>query len=264
MTVAPYRLEAYNTAKFSENKMHDDTVAKQYGFSGGLVTGVDLFAYLVHLPVSAYGRAFLERGQMEASFIKPVYDGEQLTLEADEIDGGLAIRLQSRGEVCGLGTASLPDSAPEFKLADYPETTVVAQRPPVTAASFAMGQWLGTEPAAWPLDAAAAYADDVRERDEIYTREGLVHPGVIQRLMNRVLVENVVLGPWIHVGSKMQLLSPVGIGDVLTVRAKVVQNYEKKGHRFAEFDALVLANGVRPVAHCHHTAIFQPRQKAAA
>ena len=29
----PYRLQAYNTAKQSENKMHDDTVAKRFGFS---------------------------------------------------------------------------------------------------------------------------------------------------------------------------------------------------------------------------------------
>src|SRR3982074_3619656 len=40
-----YRVQAYNTAKLSENKMHDDTVAKRFGFSGGLVPGVDVMAY---------------------------------------------------------------------------------------------------------------------------------------------------------------------------------------------------------------------------
>src|SRR3982750_2118229 len=39
-----WRLQAYNTAKQSENKMHDDTVAKRFGFSGGLVPGVDVMA----------------------------------------------------------------------------------------------------------------------------------------------------------------------------------------------------------------------------
>jgi len=37
-----YRVAAYNTAKQSENKMHDDTVARRFGFSGGLVPGVDV------------------------------------------------------------------------------------------------------------------------------------------------------------------------------------------------------------------------------
>ena len=72
----PYRVEAFNTAKASENKMHDDAVARKFGFSGGLVPGVDVMAYMMHLPVAAWGRAFLERGLIEARFVKPVYDGE--------------------------------------------------------------------------------------------------------------------------------------------------------------------------------------------
>src|ERR1700730_3808017 len=67
-----YRVQAYNTAKQSENKMHDDTVAKRFGFSGGLVPGVDVMAYMMHLPVAKWGRAFLERGLIEARFVKPV------------------------------------------------------------------------------------------------------------------------------------------------------------------------------------------------
>ena len=74
--IEPYRVSAYNTSKHSENKMHDDTVAKRYGFIGGLVPGVDVMAYMMHLPVAKWGRAFLERGLIEARFVKPVYDGE--------------------------------------------------------------------------------------------------------------------------------------------------------------------------------------------
>jgi hypothetical protein len=82
--------------------------------------------------------------------------------------------------------------------------------------------------------------------------------------MNKVLVDNAIMGPWIHVGTKMQLLSAACIGDELTARAKVIGNYDKKGHRFVELDALVVANGKTPLAHCHHIAIYQPRQQAAA
>jgi hypothetical protein len=82
--------------------------------------------------------------------------------------------------------------------------------------------------------------------------------------MNRVLVDNTVLGPWIHVGSRMQLLSAARAGDEIAARAKVTANYEKKGHRFVELDALVVANGTTPLAHCQHIAIYQPREQAAA
>ncbi len=71
-----HRVSAYNTSKHSENKIHDDTVARKYGFSGGLVPGVDVLAYMLHMPVAKWGRAFLERGLIEARFVKPIYDGE--------------------------------------------------------------------------------------------------------------------------------------------------------------------------------------------
>jgi acyl dehydratase len=260
----PYRVSAYNTSKDSENKIHDDTVARRFGFSGGLVPGVDVLAYMLHLPVEKWGRAFLERGLIEARFLKPVYDGEIANVTASESDGALSIEVESRNELCATGSASLPASVPSFSLDDFTEVAPVAERQPVSANSYEVGKWLGTLPRDWAGEAAQGYLHDVRERDEIYARENLGHPGLLQRVMNKVLVDNAVLGPWIHVGSRMQLLSAAKSGDELTARAKVIGNYEKKGHRFVELDALVVANAKTPLAHCWHIAIYQPREQAAA
>jgi acyl dehydratase len=262
--IETYRVSAYNTSKLSENKIHDDAVARKFGFSGGLVPGVDVFAYMIHVPVKKWGRAFLERGVIEARFVKPVYDGEFADVTAKESDGVLSIEVESRGEPCATGTASLPASAPSFSLSDYHATPAVAERRPVNTASYEVGKWLGTIPRSWAGDAATEYLRDIREPDAIYPSEGLGHPGLLQRTMNKVLVDNAILGPWIHVGSRMQLLSAGKAGDELTARAKVTGNYEKKGHRFVELDALVIANGKTPLAHCHHIAIYQPRERAAA
>ena len=109
--LTPHIVSAYNTAKDSENKMHDDTVARQFGFSGGLVPGVDVFAYMMHAPVEKWGRAFLERGLIEARFVKPVYDGETTEVRADEAGGALTLEVQSRDELCATGSASLPSSS---------------------------------------------------------------------------------------------------------------------------------------------------------
>jgi hypothetical protein len=260
----PYRVQAYNTAKQSENKMHDDTMAKRFGFSGGLVPGVDVMAYMMHLPVKKWGRLFLERGLIEARFIKPVYDGETVNVSGEERDDMLSIEVESRGQLCATGTASLPASAPSLSISDFTEIAAVTERRPVSAASYELGKWLGTVPRAWAGEAAKEYLTDVRERDPIYARDGLGHPGLLQRVMNKVLVDNAILGPWIHVGSRMQLLSAAKRGDELTARARVTGNYEKKGHRFVELDALVVANGHTPLAHCQHIAIYQPREQAAA
>jgi hypothetical protein len=250
--IEPYHVEAFNTAKLSENKMHDDSVALKYGFRGGLVPGVDVLAYMIHVPVAKWGRTFLDRGLIEARFIKPIYDGEAVLVQAEESSDGLALTVE-RGEPKATGRASLADTAPAFSLADYP----------IDADSYSLGKWLGTTPRAWQGEAGADYRAEVRETDPIYAREGLVHPGVLQRIMNRVLMENALLGPWIHIGSRMQLLSAAADSDELTARARVTGNYEKKGHLFVELDALIVANGRTPVAHCQHTAIYQPRAQAA-
>lgn len=260
----PHRIQAYNTSKHSENKIHDDAVARRYGFSGGLVPGVDVMAYMMHLPVAKWGRTFLERGLIEARFVKPVYDGEIAEATADESNGVLTIQVHSRGQLCASGTASLPAVAPSFSLSDYVDVAAVAERKPVDATSYALGKWLGAVPRTWAADAAGEYLSDIRETETIYAREGLGHPGLLPRVMNKVLVDNAVMGPWIHVGTRMQLLSAARIGDELTARAKVIGNYDKKGHRFVELDALVVGNGKTPLAHCHHIAIYQPREQAAA
>src|ERR1700730_17474367 len=97
----PYRVSAYNSSKQSENKIHDDTVARRFGFSRGAVPSVDVLAYMLHLPVAKWGRAFLERGLIEARFLKPVYDGEIANVMAVENDGALSLEVGSRSELCG-------------------------------------------------------------------------------------------------------------------------------------------------------------------
>jgi acyl dehydratase len=258
------RITAFNSAEASENKMHDNTVARSYGFAGGLVTGVDVFADMAHMPVAAWGRDFLARGAMEARFLKPVYDGEEISIIADEQDGALALRVESRGEVCASGRATLPGTAPLIDPHGYQAVRPAEPRAPADDACYPVGAWLGIAPEVWREDATSTYLGEVREDDPVYTTVGLCHPGMLQRMMNQVLIENAVLGPWIHVGSKMQMLAEAHLGDVLTVRAKVIDNYERKGHRFVELDALIIAGGDVPVAKCWHIAIWQPRRQAAA
>ena len=262
-----YRVAAFNTAKASENKMHDDTVAKQFGFSGGLVPGVDVYAYMSHLPLQVWGRAFLERGEMEGRFIKPVYDGEIATVTAAETADGIDIQIESRGIVCGTGHATLLPAAATLGIADFkvpPAPPANDRRPDIEISSYKVGDWLGMHPYKVTPEIQTQYLKDVREADPVYAREGIIHSGTLLRCANWVLTHNVRLGPWIHVGSTLQHIRPGRVGDELTVRAKVTGNYEKKGHRFVDLDALIVANGTTPIAHVLHTAIYAPRPAAAA
>jgi acyl dehydratase len=263
--LGPYRVSAFNTAHDSENKIHDDAVARRFGFGGGLVPGVDVYGYMTHLPVLRWGRAWLERGTAECRFLKPVYDGDIALVTASDTDGALDITVESRGEVCATGRAALPDTPPAPPALDLyravPQRTL---RPPADEASLAAEGWLGIDPYKITPEMAARYLADSHESAPIYVEEGLVHPRDILRSCNFVLSRNVLLGPWIHTGSRVQHLAAAAVGDALSVRARVTGNYRRKGHLFVELDALVLGNEKTAVAHIAHTAIYRPRQLAAA
>jgi acyl dehydratase len=263
---APYQVEAYNTSKASENKIHDDAVARRFGFSGGLVPGVDVYGYMTHQPVARWGRAWLERGVAECRLLKPVYDGETATVTAEQEADGLVVQVTSRGVLCATGTASLPDAAPSVPALDSFATppTPPEDRPPADETSLAVGTLLGIRTLLVTPEFAADYLRDARETDPLYAREGLVHPATILRTGNWVLSHNVVLGPWMHVGSTVRHFAPARVGDEITARGRVVANYDHKGHRFVEVEVLVIANGATAVAHIAHTAIYRPRQVAAA
>ena len=50
---------AFNTAPDSENKIHGDELAKEYGFEGGLVPGVTISAYLIHPVIELWGEEWM-------------------------------------------------------------------------------------------------------------------------------------------------------------------------------------------------------------
>jgi acyl dehydratase len=260
----PHSVHAYNLAKNSENKMHDDQVARRFGFQGGLVPGVDVFAYMSHMPAARWGRAFLERGLMDGRFFKPVYDGEMAVVTAEDTDGGLAIKVESRGELCATGTASMPSDALKISLGDFQHAAVVGKTAPASEESYATGKWLAIPPFTLGTQGSADYLRDVRETDPLYANEKIVHTGMLLRTMNWALMENAILGPWIHVGSTIRYLAAADVEDELTVRAKVTGNYDRKGHKFVELDGVIVANGTRPIAHCQHVAIYRPRETMAA
>lgn len=252
-----YSVVAFNTATASANKIHDDAVAQRFGFHGGLVPGVDVFAYLCHPPVDAWGLDWLERGTIRARFLKPVYDGRRVEITAAG-DGALELR-DDAGELCAEGVAGLPDQpAPVPDPADWPDVDQVTDPPVAAPEVLVPGTAFGLAPHRFHAEVAQQYLADVREEAAIYPKERVAHPGWILRDANYVLSANVRLGPWIHVESVVQHHGLVRDDEEVAARAVVTKEWDHKGHRFVELDVLHLADG-RPVARTSHTAIYRPR-----
>ena len=246
-------VEAYNTATDSTNRMHDDTIARTYGFRGGLVPGVDVWAYLTQPCVDRWGGRFLTGSTMEARFVSPVYDGEQVEAALDD-DGSLTLTGPD-GTVRATGTAALA-AAPSV-VAITPAVGV-RPAPPVTAELLAPGTVLGTLEFTYRRELGAVYLAEVRDQHDIYEGGAVCHPGFLARQANSVLHRNVELGPWIHVGTRAHHRGLVRDGDIIEVRGQVAAEYERRGHRFVDLDVEVTADQVA-VWSAFHTAIWRPR-----
>src|SRR5438876_38991 len=135
-----------------ENKIHEDDLARQYGFKGGLVPGVTMYGWMTHPVVEALGLPWLERGEFQTRFAKPIYYEEPAVIHARvsaRSSDGVTIEVAAHNsvdEVCGTATMTLftgghpsPPLASEYAVAPVP-----AERPRVTRAHLESLKVLGT------------------------------------------------------------------------------------------------------------------------
>lgn len=230
-----HRVRAVNDPA-SSNLVHDDDFARRLGFRAGLVPGVDVYGYMAVLPAERWGESWLVGGTMTARFAKPVYDGEEVVVTAEERYGGLDLSLSNpAGEPCASGRAEPRSDEPRPEAGDYPRAPLAASPGPP---EFAVGHALGT------------LRTDLELRDHAWPA----------RLANQVLVANAKLPPWIHVESRTRHLGAVHEGQPVEVRARVAGTWERRGHRFVDLDVLVLDTTGEPLAQLRHVAIVELAQ----
>jgi hypothetical protein len=253
-----YAVRAHNPATTSENEIHHDDVARAYGFAGGLVPGVTLYAYMAHPVVDVLGRAWLERGTMAARFVRPCYDGDDVTVDAVPDDDALKLTARRAGdEVIATGTAALPSPAASLPpIAGYPAAPLPDERPPADRDTLAACDPLGSWEATFRAQHAPAFLDEIGEDLALFRADGIAHPGYLLLSANWILGGNVRLGPWMHVGSEVTNYGVVTDGERVSTRGRIAGLFERKGHQFAELDLLLVADDTRPVQHVRHTAIY--------
>jgi acyl dehydratase len=265
-TLSVYRVKARNTSQQSENAIHHDDVARRYGFRGGLVPGVTVYAYLTEPLVAGLGPAWLERGTATVRFQKPVMDGEEVevtgvVLSRDQtgVSATVTAGTAAAPEAATL-TATVPAGAPTpVNLALYGAAPLPDPRPEATRAHLAALDALGTPVNAYDEACAAEWLDKVSDPLPLYRGgRAWVHPAFYLDQANKALRQNVRLGPWIHAGSVVRHLGGARVGETLATRGRVRSLFDKKGREFVELDLVVVAGDrPRPVAHILHTAIYR-------
>ena len=270
--VLPVReVVAHNFAADSENKIHSDDVASEYGFKGGLVPGVGVYAYMTQPVVQALGRDWLVRGDMTGKFIKPVYHGETVYVKS-RVVGIDPIRItvtaeNANNELCAIGEASFSETKPQFTLTKYTlsppphRENRLAPSLSVLKKDLSLGALVVkfTDPE-WSTE----FLKDVVESEPIYQEPDVTwHPAVLPALANRVLVENINLGPWIHTDSDVDHHALPDRDEEVVVRSRIISAYEKRGHEMITIHVAFTGHGDRVLALMTHTAIVNPAKQQA-
>ena len=273
-----YKVRAKNIAAQSENKIHSDDVARSLGFSGALVSGVAVYAYMTRPLVEKFGEEWLRRGSARVEFFKPAYEGGLLSVQAEgpaSLDGPapFTVRVHNEGGVeiarlegsGGDGPASQEDPASLEGMAEptFCEAPAGAERALISWEALELHRPMWTH--TWRAQGLdnAEWCEGVMDSLPIYRAEAgaPLHPGLVLRAANRVLSNQFILPAWIHVASRLRWGGMMRVGQQVEVRAVPVEKFEKKGHQFAVVNMLMLADGA-PCVNLQHKFIFRLRAAA--
>jgi hypothetical protein len=243
-----FRIRAVNTATDSENRIHDNRIAAEYGFRGGLVPGVTIYGYLAAAAIEHLGPDWLHRGAMDVRFFEPFYEDEEVAISITNLPAG---RIKVEAAPRASATAWILD-APQ--LANYPPENSAAKQP---ASRETMQP--GTVVATLEKTPDLSHPGVSAPLDAFIGQERFAHPAIILGLANELLMHNYTLGPWIHSSSEVRNAQPARDGDHLQVRGKIEDAYERKGHEFIVLDVAVVRGGVL-ICRIRHTAIWKPRK----
>lgn len=239
-----YQGVAFNEVPDSENAIHGDTVAAQFGFEGGLVPGVTVSAYLAHPAVEAWDLVYVERGAAHIVIEKPVYDGQpfqvEVTMHGDRAYS--AVLTDQSGSVRARGRCWLPDRLPEPPILRGDDVLPTdPERPRGTLETMRQLQQSG-------LGALRLHWDDSAELTTYFSDPGLMsqplssaggrhaHLGFVLGLTNWALGSNVQIGPWLHLQTESQCFQAIEFGTELIVESAIVDLFEKKGHHFCDVE----------------------------
>jgi hypothetical protein len=211
------------------------------------------------MPMAQWGKEWLSGGAMRARFLKPVYDGDTATVTSKMEGEELALAISARGEHCAEGSAKRKGAAAPAKLFGVAELPPLEKRPKASMKSLKTGATLGTLRERYTRAAGLEHIANVRDEAKLYDDGRIANAAWLLRRANYVLAANVLLGPWIHVESAINLHSLLMDGEELEVRALVASNVETKGHLMVELDVHMLAAG-RYILSGKHWAIYEPRQ----
>jgi hypothetical protein len=237
MPLAPWSTNARNLPEHAHNIIHTDLGAHAAGFPGALVAGTTVFAYLTHVPASAWGMSWLTAGSSEVRFRSPVFEDDLVQCVPTETKTGeqLATVVEARVD-------DQPKASCRFALVG----DIVPDR---------LGDPLPQIPIVFDDD-LARYGLRAGDDLDLYEERGIVHPAAWPTIGNRVTIANFVNGPWIHVRSHITHLGLARFGSTATVTSTLRERFDSRAGERVIIDIRVTSDG-EEIAAIEHESIIR-------
>ena len=250
-----HQATARNFSAETENRIHSDEIAAQFGFEGALVPGAAIFGHMTRPLLDALGPDWLTSWQADVRFLKPAYHGDALTIHHEEQGSEHSVRCQARGVLLAELTTA-PSASDEPPSAVDPGLPM-DQRPEIHWDNVEVGKpfpaWTWMPDAIANAEAAAQVEDDL----SCY-RDGVIHPHAILSTANRAFTRRYHLPAWIHVGSTLRFSRLLRLGDAIGVRTVPQRKWLNKGHEFVDLSIAYVVDGM-VATEIRHVAIFRIR-----
>ena len=234
---------AFNQVPDSQNRIHSDDMAEAYGYTGALVPGVTVSAYLIHPAVVAWGADWLSRGHAHVTIKSPLYDHGRFDVVAGPDADGYSAELRSEDRLCAVAEVSLPAAPPPAPLRRGDPLLADGHKPPAaTRAHFEALRDNGCAAAPFRWSAEHPMATYLREADALpallrtdaAAGSGYANAAFLLGCGNWHFASVAQMNPWIHLETRSWNYAPVVLGTPLVSEMTVVDLFERKGHEFAD------------------------------
>lgn len=230
VALQPWSVRAVNLPEHADNPVHTDAGGRAAGYSGAVVAGTTVYAYLARPVLDAWGERWAGDGTAEVRFVDAVIEGSSLDLVPSEDDGGWTVTALvdgRRGAALRVGLGAEPPPPP----------TGTRLEPMVAVLDEGLAGYARRVGAAsGPPDAA--------------------HPVVWPVLANRLFATQLVDGPWIHTRSAVRHVASVRPGATVVVEAWLVDRFSSRAGERAVVDLRFTVDD-RLVAAVEHEAVVR-------
>ena len=235
--------KALNTAPNSENQIHGDDMAKEFGFKGGLVPGVTVSAYLLHPIIEKWGLDWLEKGWAKCKITSPLYDKENFSVYLNEIsENKILSNLKNSNQVVTANAeASLLKDIPEAPKIQNDKIAIENFQGPRASKNVWMKLkkdgcmafeyfWGGKDP--------LIYLRNQNNLPDLLnpSKKGLSNLSFLLGCSNWALASSAYMNPWIHLQTTSQNYQALSFNSSVIAEIQVNEVFEKKGHEFVDVD----------------------------